>query len=445
MHQQALTLLPPLWLAAAVLRHSSAITLHGDGNDTVLLGQSSRTNQSHDVAPFSHAGLAVDATDGEFYEAEDRGKPIKEDPAQKAKHMKELKDAWVLTPGLVKHEMPMPKSRSFQGLAEAWFTMPNKSVSKTMFDEISAFEKDSCCIVQVIDNVVYIPKDRLSKSFFQSRLRDTAKLMDRAVQLEKIPNVDGLLCTSDAGDDYLQQAPHAGKVPVMAAVSRLSNGGTIPVPILARNGSTFWGQKWTNQLVVGEEMWPRVDWAKKKPQAFFRGAYGRKVCTYKIEPSPRSHCFRSFILEKLQKDTNFNVSNASIENRVPEDEFENYMFILVIGNSGGWADRTMQTLFKSSVMLYVDQKAYEWYMPLLKDGQHYLKVNPRASALREKVKWAVEHSDEMENIVKEANKIALKLFNKKATGKYLAAVLKRYATTLDYVPQLRPDMQKFSF
>merc|ERR1719221_800400 len=127
-------------------------------------------------------------------------------------------------------------------------------------------------------------------------------------------------------------------------------------------------------MIEGKPVWgPRVPWEKKKPQAYFRGIIGKKKCTYKIEPSPRSHCFRKFILEKLANNSNFDAARLPDDTVANETEIENYQFVLILGNTGGWAERTMHTLFKSCLMIYVDQKAYEWYMPLLIEGKHYLK------------------------------------------------------------------------
>merc|ERR1740123_791148 len=98
---------------------------------------------------------------------------------------------------------------------------------------------------------------------------------------------------------------------------------------------------------------------------------------------------------------------------------------------------------QSSAALYIDQSAYDWFMPLLDDRVHYIRAEPDIDDVREKVRWALEHSDEMENITKTANRHASYLFNTDSLTKYLHLVLLRYADSLDYVPTLRKGMDKF--
>merc|ERR1719245_2160116 len=119
------------------------------------------------------------------------------------------------------------------------------------------------------------------------------------------------------------------------------------------------------------------------------------------------------------------------------------MILLILGNLGGWADRTMQTLFKSSAALYIDQSAYEWFIPALDDRVHFIRAEPNVDDVIKKVRWALNHSEEVQNITRMANRHASYLFKKDSLTKYLVQILKRYADSLAYVPKLRNGMEKF--
>lgn len=337
--------------------------------------------------------------------------------------------------------LPEAKNHTVEAVADAWFhKLKPGTVSKQMVDGAMLADTGSCGTIQVIGNEVFTPGRLLRKKFYNSRMLDLALLFQRAAARSRLPDVDMVFCASDAGDSRLQSTPHFGRLPVLAPVSRLTSAATIPVPMLARSHRSFWGDPQIQAMLSGRHVFRRVGWGEKVRQAFFRGALKRGCGDLGGgPPSPRSHCFRNYMVHRLAGVPEFNVSGA----HAPEEDFENYMVLLVLGNSGGWSDRTMSTLFKSSAALYVDQSAYEWFMPALDDRVHYIKAEPNADDVIEKVRWALNHSAEVQNITRNANERASYLFNADSIANYMSRVVKRYASILDYVPTLRDNMEKF--
>ena len=70
----------------------------------------------------------------------------------------------------------------------------------------------------------------------------------------------------------------------------------------------------------------------------------------RLEPGP-SPCYRVSLVDRLQGRPRFDVGGSQ---HLAEEEWEGWKLLLVIGNSLGWADRLMASLFKDSVTVLVD-------------------------------------------------------------------------------------------
>lgn len=336
------------------------------------------------------------------------------------------------------------KNPTLEGLVDMWFSsIKPKSVTRAMLTSLQQKDMHACTVLVVHNNTMYLPKKGLIKRFYNSRIFDLAWLIIQASYKERLPDVEMMVCPGDAGIEFLRGAAYFDKVPVLAPVTRFSKVGTIPAPMLARGGKTYWGNNQVRSMLRGIKPYPEVPWEKKKRVAFFRGKHAGDPaeCDLSREPSPHSHCYRDYLMKSLKSDRLFDVSQ---DEWVPEPKFDDNMVLMVIGNSGGWSDRTMRSLFKSSATLYLDQDAYEWFIPLLADGVDFMKVDPSVKAVHEKAQWAMHHDGELKAMVKAANARAREIFNFDTVVKYVALTVKAYAKTLAFRPRLRKGMDIFT-
>jgi len=342
--------------------------------------------------------------------------------------------------------LPKVRNQSLEALAEGWFRLQPGTVTREMIEMVEAWSPLGCSLIQVIGNQVYARNKRLRLAYFQGRLADVTFLLKQAALVRRLPDVDMIACMTDAGGQVVVGAPFFEEVPILSAHASPGSIGDVPVPMLARDEYSYFGGSDTERM-LGYKASTTVAWDLKERKAFFHG-HDWDDCADKgfaSAPLLNSSCFRGWMVEQLAQDPAFEVGvskcgKESCEEGVPEDKFEDFKLLLVIGNRNGWSDRTMRTLFKSSVTVYVDQGTYEWFMPLLVDGVHWIRVEPKPSAVRDRVSWALEHDEEMHSLVASANKIASDLFSVETMSKYMALVADAYAATLSYTPTLVDNM-----
>lgn len=211
----------------------------------------------------------------------------------------------------------------------------------------------------------------------------------------------------------------------------MGNNGSIPFPMLARNSKSFWRSKIFHSMFnqVAE-----VDWKDKKSVAFFRGHIHGLDPTCFAKPYPtRSFCVRTQMISRLRSDPNFDVGVDFVQ----EKRWEDNKYILIMGNSFGWADRTMSALFKSSLPIFVDQSSFDWFIPMMKHKKHFLFAKPTKESIIEHVNWAREHDKEAEEMVKNVNEFAKDTFRIENLARYAGLVAKAYSKTLAYKPKMR--------
>lgn len=336
---------------------------------------------------------------------------------------------------------------TLESAAAAWFRIPKKSVTSDMLDGYLNDHYMQCSPVQIIDNKVYV-MSHYKIDLHQGRAHDVAWLLHEALKSQKLPDVEMVMCPGDAGDEIFPHGKiHNEGVPFLMPTSSQTNLAAVPVPMLARNGTDIWGHDFVHRLVAGEEVWPRIPWQQRNATAFFRGDTHNNYCQMERGDVPErlSHCFRIHLLKALQNDASFDVAASNEKGSwVPEDKWEQFKYQLIVGNMNGWADRMMASLFKGSAVIFADQGSYEWYMPLLVQGEDYISADPTPESISEKVAWAQNHDAETQRIVQNANKKARELFNLKSVSQYMALVAKSYAERLTYVPTLRPHMSEYT-
>jgi len=327
-----------------------------------------------------------------------------------------------------------------------------KRVTQRDLEQAAQELNKSCCIVQVLNNLVLAPKRlTFSKSFHLGRLADLLCLLHYETRrgAYRLPDVEMLVCVGDSLPSH-SKGLHS-LVPALTITSGPAENCSIPVPIHSSNRhSVFRGllkADWPSsngssfaQLfhAAGSRT---IKWEKKLPVAFFRGQVraDSKYPACVSRPSwQQSGCVRSAVLAWLWNRTGFDVANAAEPNNyVPEIWWERYRYLLIVGNNKGWADRVMASLFKSSLSVLVDCGTIEWFYPMLQDRMHYLRATPDVGSIERAISWARAHDTEAQNIVEHANIFARTIFQPASLAAYVGHVSRTYKTGLAFEPQRR--------
>lgn len=353
--------------------------------------------------------------------------------------------------------VPVIANDSASAYAEAWFraaSIKPKSVSSQMIQELfdthtaERFPDDGkyCSIIQVIDNKVYTQNVQFKHkwNWCHGRMLDVAYLLQQASTTTELPDVEMLACYGDWCPRFNSQVPvlcpMAG--PTREAIDRRleASDHPIPVPMLARRRTPFWLSDEIEALRSGS-LYPPVEWPTKRSLALFRGHREMDYNASGELPALDSPLFRSYLGETLGHTPPFDIR---LNELLDEAEFENYMIVLIIGNWGGWSDRTVRTFFKSSAAMFIDQGVAEWYAPGLRDGVNCILSGPSISEMKFKVETALSNSESLREIVSRQNKFAQEHFSEEFLAKYMASVVQEYAQTLSFSPTLRDDMKLFT-
>ncbi len=204
----------------------------------------------------------------------------------------------------------------------------------------------------------------------------------------------------------------------------------------------------------------KLEWKDKRPTAFFRGSLtgrvdhslNQRLMVAKLSNEWRGRQRTSWngtqvpildagitswnLSDKINQRglvsfTNPKETKIRLSNRVPMDEAVNsYRYIL---NIDGHArpNRTGYLLASSSLMIMVESANVvgniTWIDRMLQPGVHYISVKADLTDLEDKIKWCIEHDEECIKIVKAANALANKLFNKEAIMDYVELTINAIA------------------
>ena len=343
------------------------------------------------------------------------------------------------------------------------------NVTRGTMDEMAAYHdvRRQCTIVQVLGGRVYVPKEGvLAKPFYAARLEGLQCLLTVAAQQSTLPDVELFACFSDmsppASDPILRHL-HGRRMPMLAPHSGPGREAYLPMPMHERVGRGSGGKygeilkpKWKQTRFAKEIAGERVfgeppPWSAKEPKAFFRGrlkeeflAQCKQQAEAKVQPPgwERSPCLRNTLVERLRGTAHMDVGTPPPD--VPEGEWERRKFLLVIGNSMGWADRLYASLLKTPLSILIDGGTFEWFYPLLIHACHYSRVSIDADAatavalVRNAVEWARAHDAEAERIAGRANAFARTVLDPAIAAHYTGLIAKGYAASLGYRPTLRP-------
>lgn len=283
-----------------------------------------------------------------------------------------------------------------------------------------------------------ILKSKLSPELLGNHYALTSAL-EHLCSLVPMPNVDFCLCLHDATGDYSNYL-----APVFSFCSKLTDKNIILIPDTgclynAKNNVLV------EQVKAGTLQYP---WHVKQQMAFWRGSTTGGIYTIdNYKQMPRAKLVRTSRKFPQALDAKFNNIVQMGDNKVeaklielnyvssglPVVEHLKYKYqILIDGNSASW-ERAYWQLFSNSVILKQESEWTQWYYCKLKPYNHYIPFRHDVEDLPEKINWAIDHDERVQEIIKNANQVAQECLN------YSDMLLYLYVAIVNY-----SKLQKFS-
>lgn len=392
--------------------------------------------------------------------------------------------------------------RQIEQLAGAYFAGFAAPISPEQLAAAARRNSKHCMLLRLDRKRVYINgtwRPQPGALWTMGRFKDVACLLRyAAVRHFPLPLVADLLV---CGSDGLSSSDVLGGAPALTYTHHPRCPSCVPVPMFSRSalsdfstvldpGRFFNGSSRIGRLLAGSpDSTDETPWQAKRSRAFFRGTdwtcsprqsttrtavacvggrckqFYDSNSTYGVNGTDSVHwhgsasltradsCFRARLVNGLQRVEGaarlFDVASGGPGHSrvVPERRWERNKMLLVIGSTLGWADRLMASMFKTSTTVLVDAGTSEWYYPLLHEGVHYLRTNSSVAAVREAVRWGLNHDDELRQIAAAGHAYARRLFTLDHLALYMAAVVRAWAQrvngTLDYSRgNLRRDLSR---
>jgi len=182
-------------------------------------------------------------------------------------------------------------------------------------------------------------------------------------------------------------------------------------------------------------------WNKKESKAIWRGTdTGGKYTINTYEQLPRVqlvnlsnkypnildakfnglHNKDSAIINKF-KELNYMGSFLTIE-----DNLKYKYQILMDGNTASWPGAYWR-FHSNCLVLKQDSENIQWYYSLLKPNEHYIPFAKNTEDLIEKIQWAMDNDEQVQQIVKNANELCAKCLTYADILYYFYIVIKVYA------------------
>lgn len=191
-----------------------------------------------------------------------------------------------------------------------------------------------------------------------------------------------------------------------------------------------------------------VPWAEKENKAVFRG--GNRASMYfakKRDAADRCDGVGRSRLQYLAKenpdlyDVSIGGKCGSTEytmSRLSEIDHHKYKYILYAEGNCFWADRLNKQVFGPSVILKQETPCGQFWEPLLRPMTHYIPTTFFFDDTTDQIKWANEHSTEVEAIAKNANEFAKNFLSLSGIQAYVEVLLTEYTALLE-VKEISPE------
>lgn len=290
-----------------------------------------------------------------------------------------------------------------------------------------------------------------SKPFYKTRLNELIWLFSEIVKQGQIPNTEFLLAIHDCVQTVSNNHTYRGPVfiessPTFTIVS-CNFSDNIPFPMWegdkVRGGLQTWDDKMEKYKAADT-----TPWKEKLSQAVFRGG-NRPSMFFHKKNDANDHCDEfgrsrlRFLGEKHSELFDIGVSGSCGGKthgltHLSEEGHHKYKYILYAEGNCFWADRLNKQVFGPSAVIKQETPCGQFWEPLLKPMTHYIPTDFFFSDTVEKLSWAREHDEEVQNIVKNANNFAASFLSFKGIKTYVEVLLIEY-TKLLTTSEIKPE------
>lgn len=172
----------------------------------------------------------------------------------------------------------------------------------------------------------------------------------------------------------------------------------------------------------------KIPWSQKKEMSFWRGS-----------PTGTGARFRLVNLsEKRPSSLDATFISGKMRAVNPKDHLLYKYLIDVDGNSCCYS-RTFWILLSNSLMLKQVTDHIQWFYKGLIPFVHFIPLDSELTDLEEKITYCQKNEEKAQEIIKQANDLAMNHLQYEENLAYLREVLKTYASRLQYKPMLEKE------
>ena len=282
-----------------------------------------------------------------------------------------------------------------------------------------------------------------SKPFYRTRVKELIWLLSDIAKSGRVSNTEFLLAVHDCvqtvhADHTYRGAVYKESTPTFTIVS-CNFSDNIPFPMWegdeVRGGLRSWDDKMSSYRKADT-----TPWNHKTGKAVFRGGY-RPSMYYKEKAMADEHCEEagrsrlSYLGEHHGELFDVSVSGkwcGKQHEMTALAELDHHKFKYIIYAEGNcfWADRLNKQVFGPSAVVKQETPCGQFWEPLLKPNTHYLPTDFFFTDTVERLKWAAEHDEAVQEIVKNANEFADNFLSQHGIKLYVEVLLNEYTKLL---------------
>jgi Glycosyl transferase family 90 len=284
-----------------------------------------------------------------------------------------------------------------------------------------------------------------SKAFYRSRIKEIIWLLGKVAKERDTPDTEFLVaihdCVQTVSKPHIYRGAHYMESSPTFTIVACNFSDNVPFPMWEGDEQRGGGLRgWDAKMKAYRES-DTSPWSEKKNMAVFRGGYrasmyfaekkdaftrcddvGRSRLTYLAKGNPE--LYDVSIDGKCGAERHF-------MSRLSEKGHHSYKYILYAEGNCFWADRLNKQVFGPSVIVKQETPCGQFWEPLLRPMTHYIPTDFFFTDTTERIKWANEHSDESEMIVKNANEFASNFLSLDGIECYVEVLLQEYTKLLE--------------